>query len=281
MKRLADLAGTELRLPVEFAPPLQGGARTARFITDLQRDAPPFQIFGDSAAATVAPLRFSGALVSRPLPGAPADDVRASYGDRSACLVVSTCGAGTLAILNADLGASNLPTSSAFVPLIGELEALLLGQRSVEAPVACGEPFAVPLPADAGPISGLTIASGPASQGSERGGEEAAGNATELIEQPQGLVCRAVAAAPPGVVRIKRGERTVFALATAIPEQESDLAALPAAVLQNRLAGGRAVSYRDATRAADEAEDSLWAWLALGCVTVLALELILLRILRS
>ena len=31
------------------------------------------------------------------------------------------CGAGTLAILNADLGASNLPTSSAFVPLIGEL----------------------------------------------------------------------------------------------------------------------------------------------------------------
>jgi len=159
LKRFADLAGSDLRLPVEFAPRPQGGAQTSRFITDLRRELPPFQVFGDAVTTTLAPLRFSGALASHPLEGALADDVRATYGDKSAFLVVTTCGAGTLAILNADLGASNLPTSSAFVPLIGELATLLLGRRGSQVPVACGEPFALPLPVDAGALSGLTIVS--------------------------------------------------------------------------------------------------------------------------
>jgi len=282
LKRLAELAGTDLRLPVEFAPRGADDARTARFITDLRREAPPFQVFGDSLAATLAPLRFSDALVSRPLPEALADDVRASYGDRSAGLVVTACGAGTLSVLNADLGASNLPTSPAFVPLIGELTSLLIGRRSVETPVPCGEPFALPLPSDSGPVPGLTIVSEPDSRGAvgRDGKDEYGGSATELVEEPEGPVCRQLAAGAPGVVRIKRGDRTVFALAMALPEQESDLAALSPSVLQNRLAGDRAVSYRDATQV-DEAEDSLWAGLGLACAIVLAVELILLRVLRT
>jgi hypothetical protein len=281
LKRLADLAGTDLRLPVEFSP-AANGARNVRFITDLRREAPPFQVFGDEVTATLAPLRFTGALVSRPLPDALADDVRATYGDRSACLVVTGCGAGTLSVLNADLGASNLPTSPAFVPLIGELTSLLLGRRAVEAPVPCGEPFALPLPSDSGPVAGLIVVAEPDSR---RGGDRDAGDeperrGIELLEEPEGLVCRQFAAGAPGAIRIKRGDRTVFALATALPEQESDLAALSPSILQNRLAGDRAVSYRDATRV-DEAEDSLWAAMALGCAIVLAVELILLRVLRT
>jgi Aerotolerance regulator N-terminal len=282
LKRLADLAGTDLRLPVEFSPAAADGARNARFISDLRREAAPFQVFGDDVTATLAPLRFSGALVSRPMPEALADDVRATYGDRSACLVVTGCGAGTLSVLNADLGASNLPTSPAFVPLIGELISLLLGRRAVEAPVPCGEPFALQLPSDSGPMAGLTVVPEPASRrGSDRdGGDESASRGMEILEEPEGLVCRQLAAGAPGATRIKRGDRTVFALATALPEQESDLAALSPSILQDRLAGDRAVSYRDATQV-DEAEDSLWAAMVLGCAIVLAVELILLRVLRT
>jgi hypothetical protein len=277
LKRLADLAGTDLRLPVEFAPRSAGGARDVRFIADLRREAPPFQVFGDALTATLAPLRFSGGLVSRLLPEALADDVRASYGDRSACLVVTACGAGTLSILNADLGDSNLPTSPAFVPLIGELTASLLGRRGVETPVSSGEPFALPLPSDSGPASGLTIAS---EHNTRDGKDEDEGSAIEILEEPEGLVCRQGVAGAPGVIRIRRGDRTVFALATALPEQECDLAALSPSVLQNRLAGDRAVSYRDTTRVED-AEDSLGAGLAMGCAIILAVELILLRVLRT
>ena len=136
LKRLAELAGTDLRLPVEFAPHVR--RRLARSPLHRRAASETGRRLTSSVTqltATLAPLRFSGALASHPLPDALADDVRATYSDRSACLVVSSCGAGTLAILNADLGASNLPTSSAFVPLIGELTTLLLGRRSIETPV--------------------------------------------------------------------------------------------------------------------------------------------------
>jgi Aerotolerance regulator N-terminal/von Willebrand factor type A domain len=272
LKNLAELAGSDVHPPVEFSPPATDGALTARFIAEVRRESPPFQIFGDAVTATLAPLRFSGALISRPLPDALADDVRATYGDRSACLVVTTCGAGTLAVLNADLAASNFPTSPAFVPLIGELTAVLLGRRSIEAPVFCGEPFALPLPADAGPLAGLS-----ADRDGKAGDD---GSTIDLLEEPAGLVCRQLAAGAPGTVRIQRGARTVFALAKVLPDQESDLTALSASILQGRLAGGRELSYRDSTRV-DEAEDSLWAWLALACAIGLAVELILLRVQRS
>lgn len=280
LKRLADAAGADLRLPVEFAPAPDRGTRAARFIADFRRDGPPFQIFGDAALATLAPLRFSGGLISRPLEGGLADDIKASLDDRSAWLVVSSCGAGSLAILSADLGASNLPASPAFVPLIGELSNLLLGRRSIGPPVACGEPFALPLSADAGPTAGLAIVLDRDSTNQSRGMRTDADPGTELVEEPEGVVCRGRSAPAPGAIRIRRGERTVFALATATPEQESDLAALPANVLQNRLAGDRSVTYRDASRV-DEATDSLWSWLALGCAITLALESMLLWVFRS
>ena len=270
LKRLADLAGPDLRLPVEFAPPPEGGARAPRFIADFRRDSPPFQVFGDESTAALSPLRFAGGLASRALPDALADDLRASYGDRSACLVISTCGAGTLAILNADLGASNLPASPAFVPLIGELTTQLLGRRSIGTPVIGGEPFAVPLPADAGPIAGLKVV---LEAGSKDG-------PPELVEEPEGPVFRSRAAGSPGVARIGRDGRVVFTLASALSDQESDLTALTPSTFLDRLAGDRNLSYRDANRPEDET-DLAWTWLAVACVVCLGAEMVALRAFRT
>ncbi len=265
LKRLTDQAGMRLRLPVEFAPAPRAQARTMQFIADYRRDAPPFQIFGDTLASVLAPLRFSTDLVTRSLPDALADDVRATYGDRNACLVISTSGAGSLAILNADLGSSNLVASPAFVPLVGELTALLLGNRSIAAPVASGEPFAISLPTDAGAPSGLSIVP-PSAE-------------TEVIEERSGPTLRASSASVPGVMRIMRGDQAVFAIAAAVPDQESDLTPLTSNVLQGRLVGDRRVSYRDANQLEDE-EDTLWAWLLMGCLTCTVGELIILRAFR-
>ena len=276
LKRLAELTGTDLRLPVEFAPMPEGGTRGPRFIAEFKRDAPPLEVFGDAVTSTLAPLRFSGGLASHPLPDALADDIRAVFSDRSACLVISSCGAGQIAILNADLGASDLPTSPAFVPLVGELTALLLGRRSIEPPVSCGEPFALPLPPGAGPPSELTVVADREAAGASRNETAPA----EIVDEAEGQLCRARAAPGPAVIRVKRRDQTVFALATAIPENESDLAALPAAVFRNRLAGDRALSYHDAIQS-DDSSDSLWTWLALGCAVGLVTELTLLRAMRT
>jgi hypothetical protein len=265
LKRLADLAGSDLRLPVEFAPAPPGHVRGLRFLADYRGDAPPFAVFGDTLASVLAPLRFSGGLVTRPLPDALADDVKARYGDRNACLVISSCGGGSLAILNADLAASSLVASPVFVPLVGELTALLLGNRSIAPPVACGEPFAVALPADAGAPSGLTVVP--------------TNPAMELSEEREGPILRASAAGLPGVTRILRGERPVFAVASVVPDEESDLTPLAPSVFQGRLAGDRQVSYRNANRIDDE-DDTLWAWLVIGCLACVTSELILLRAFR-
>jgi hypothetical protein len=268
LKRLAELAGTDLRMPVEFAP-AGAEAPAARFIADFRRDASPFQIFGDEVTAAFAPLRFSGGLVSRVLPDGLADDVRASFGDRNACLVVSNCGAGVLAILNANLEASNLPASPVFVPLLGELTSTLLGRRGVDPPVPCGEPFALPLPADAGPVARLAVAG-------DRGGDPK----IELMEGREGGVCRTTAAGSPGVTTIRNGGKVVFALAAAIPDQESDLTSLPSSVLQRRLLGDRTAYYRDAGDS-DEESDTLWTWLAVACIACLATELLSLKVFRT
>jgi hypothetical protein len=154
--------------------------------------------------------------------------------------------------------------------MIGELSSLLLGRKSVEAPVASGEPFAVPLPASAGPAAGLSIVAAITTPGDH----------AALAEEPEGLVFRARAAGPPGVTRIEREGRSVFALATIVPDQESDLATLPASVFRDRLSGTRRISFRDSSQSDDE-NDVAWVWLAVACVACLAAELITLRAFRA
>jgi hypothetical protein len=270
LKLLAEAAGSELQMPVEFAPPPAGQRRRDLFLSEVRHDQPPFSVFGDGLASLTGTLRFAGGLTSRRLEGALTDDVLASYGDRSACLVVSACGGGTLAVLNADLTASNLPGSPAFVPLVGELMGRLLGRQRVAEALACGEPLAVSLPAAAGPAAGLRVL-GP-------GG--AADDASPFVDESGGVLWRQPAAGVPGVYQVKRDGTTVFAVAAAVPADESDLRPLDPAVFGQRLAGGRAIHYR-AAAGGEEGRDDVWVWLAVACVACLLGEVVALKSFRT
>jgi hypothetical protein len=180
-------------------------------------------------------------------------------------LVVTPCGEGVLAVLNADLGASNLPQSPGFVPLIGELATRLLGKPRETGARPCGEPLAVRLPAAAGPAAGLKI-------------NPPAG---ELVEEGGGVLWRCPLLETPGVYQVKRGDAVVYAVAVAVPPEESDLRPLDPAVLTERLAGGRQVSFRSAAGDGEEQQDRVWTWLAVACVGCLLGEVVALKMFRT
>ena len=83
----------------------------------------------------------------------------------------------------------------------------------------------------------------------------------------------------PGVYVVSRDE-PVYAIAAAVPPEESDLRTLPAKLLQGRLADGRKVDYRAAGQA-DDSRDDRWTWFAVACVVCLFLELAVLKSFRT
>jgi hypothetical protein len=268
LKLIADAAGNDLRLPVEFSPPLAGQARRDLFLVEYKRDQPPFATFGESLPAAIGPLRFAGGLNSRRLDTGLSDDVLASYSDRSAALVVTSCGAGRLAILNADLNSSDLPKSPLFVPMLGELVGRLLAQRGAGDALPCGELIAMYLPPEAGRADGLLL---PRIDG---------GNAGSLKEENGAVTWHWPTAGAPGVYPIRRGETIVFAIATATPAAESDLQLIDPQLLQGRLAGGRSVEFH-AFDEDDRPRDFAWSWVVLACAACMLLELVALKVLRT
>jgi Mg-chelatase subunit ChlD len=274
LAQLAAAAGSALKMPVEFSPPAAGRPRRDLFWTEIDDRQQPFAVFGDTLRRATAALRFAGGLASTRTDGGLADDLVAQYGDHSAALVISSAGAGTLAVLNADLGRSNLPASPVFVPLVEELIDRLLGDRRRSTPVFSGEPMAVYLPGDLRTASDLRIAAGSAATAAS-----AEARATgELSEEPLGVIWRMAAAAPPGIYRVERGNQTVFALASELPTDESDLRSLTPDVLGQRMAGGRHVEYRSVDQGEDV--DDLWTWLAVATMVVMLVELLALRMFR-
>ncbi|WP_439624539.1 BatA domain-containing protein [Gemmata sp.] len=266
LKLITEAAGADLRMPVEFVPPAAGQRRRDLFLTSVRHDQPPFAAFGESPAWADG-LRFAGGLSSRRLDQGLADDVLAGYSDRSACLVVTTCGDGVLAVLNADLGASNLPASPVFVPLMGELIGRLLGQKGGADALPCGEPAAVYLPGAAGTAAGLN-ASGPDTSGGQ------------LREESGGILWSHTGAEAPGVYRVTRQGEVVFAVASALAAEESDLRPLDASVLPERLGTGRAVSFHSVS-GGDDDRDTPWSALAVACVLCLFGELLALKAYRT
>jgi Aerotolerance regulator N-terminal/von Willebrand factor type A domain len=272
LKMLVDALGGSLRIPVEFQPPTATSARRDLFLTNIRRQQSPFAVLGDELASLAGPLRFSGGLPSRRIPAGLEDDIRAGLSDGSAFLVVTASDAGMLAVMNADLERSNLPVSPLFVPLVSELTQELLGRRCVAGELLSGEPFAVALPAAGDAAEGLTLHGGPADLAEGRG---------ELLLESTGPLWRSAAAGPPGVYEIKRSDQTVAAAAVVIPEEESDLRTLPADVLEIRLSGKRDVRFHAWAPEASERQDSLWVWLAVGCLACLLGEFALLRWFRT
>lgn len=272
LKLMTKAAGSSLQLPVEFSPPNAGQVRKNLFLTDVKTRQIPFSVFGEDATAMVAPLRFGGGLASRRVEGTLLDDVCGTYSDQSACLVVTACGAGSLAVLNAELGASNLPASPAFVPLTGELVSHLLGHDRSQETISSGEPVAVFLPAEAVPVAGLRIE---ASSGSTVEMDSLG----ELHEESVGVMWQAGAAGSPGVYEVRRGSNSIYALASTIPAEEADLMPLSSDLITSRLSGGRDVKYRSALDT-EEPRDDFWSWLAVGCLGCIFAEFIGLKLFR-
>jgi hypothetical protein len=274
LKLLADAAGSDMKMPVEFVPAPAGAMRRNLFIVEMRKDEAPFNIFGDAIGAAVGALRFGGGLSSRRLETGLADDVLATYSDRSAALIVTACGSGMLGVLNADLGPgrSNLINSPAFVPLLAELANRMLGQkRGEDAAVASGEAIARYLPAEAGMADGLVLSAVSGAKEQELG---------SLVSENNSVLWRWNAAGAPGVYRVMRAGATVFAIASAVPAVESDLRTMDGLVMKERMAGGRTVYFETAGQE-EEKKDRAWAWVLAACVACLLLELAVLKVFSS
>jgi hypothetical protein len=293
LKLFADAEGADLKMPVEFLAPSESGLRRDLFLVEVRRSEIPFSKFGESLAAAVGPLRFAGGLNSRALPpeqGALRDDILATYSDRSAALIVTTCGAGSLAVLNADLNRSNIASSGIFVPLIDELVGRLLAQRQSASAIPSGEPMAAYLPAETGTTAGLAIGrqsavgSGQSAiQYAQRAPESEIKNSSdtgEIAEESNFVIWRWPAAGPPGIYQVKRDGHIIFAAATAVPASESDLQTIDPSLLTDRLAGGRQVQFR---YSGDEQQgkDNTWTWIATACAACILTELLALIAFRT
>jgi hypothetical protein len=267
LRRLADALGSAWQLPVEFTPPPVAQRRKDLFLVETRKEQSPFKVFGDQLAAVLGPIRVSGGLGSRRLEAGLADDLLASLSDRSAFLVVSSCGAGQVAVLNADLGVSNLPASPAFVPLLGELSYRLLGAASSGTSFAPGEPATFLLPPDVGSTADLKL-DGP---GEYHG---------RITEESGGLAWRLPIDARPGIYRVQRGPATILAAAAALPAEEADLRPIDPDVLRQRLSSRRSVHFRS-SETQDEETDRVWVWLAIACFGCLIGELVVLKLFRT
>ena len=270
LQRLIDAAGTSAGLPVKFAPPRSSNVEEL-FVTGARQDAAPFDIFGDQLPELLRELRIVPGLVSQPVEGALREDILATLSDSSAFLTVTSSEVGCLVVLNADLEASNLAASPLLVPVLAELvqRRLLAGRRS-SGQITSGEPATLFLPFDAPAVANLAITGPPAGQ-SQLG---------TLESGPSGGVWRLPVAGPPGIYTVSRGTDVIVAAASSAPASESDLRTLSAEVFEDRLAGDRMVSFRSGSREAEAASDSVWTWLALGCVLCLVCEVGVLRAFR-
>jgi len=275
LKKLSELAGSGLQMPIEFTPPPSGQIRRDLFYTSVRRENPAFRVFGDNLTAVLGRLRFTGGLASRRLENGLENDILATYNDGSAGVVITSSDAGAMAVINAALGASNLPKTSAFVPMLNELVAQMLDHgRGIDS-AFCGEPLAAQLPADAGPSVGLRVV------GPEKGGAESDANARgELVDEAVSTAWRWPSPSRPGVYCIRRGDATVFSLAVHIPPEESQLEGMKPEVLTGRLGAGRNIVFRGAEDNGPR-HDDFWWWFAAACVVCMLGETSALLVFRT
>lgn len=260
--RLVEASAGGVRLPVEFQPPRKGRLRKDLFLAEMKTRRAPFSAFGDDLKSLTSELRFAGGLMSRNVEGQLADDVLASYADRTACLVTAAADAGALVVLNADLGRSDIVTAPIFVPMLDELtRAYLLTSRGRGMSNLCGEPMVVALPAEVDSLEGLEV------QYRDVGTSEWSTSSDDRLQQESaGSVWSSGRSVGPAVGRVTRGDETLVATATVIPDVESDLRSLEADVFEERLSGGRDVQFAFTSGTETGERDTAWNWLLIGGV---------------
>ncbi|MGB6044343.1 MAG: hypothetical protein WBF93_14390, partial [Pirellulales bacterium] len=269
LQMLRAAAGSGLQPPVQLVPPPRGSPRRDLFLTEIKTDRAPFRALGDHSSALIAPLRFAGGLATQRLEGALDDDVVATYSDRSTCLYITSSEGGTLAVLNADLAASNVHASPVFVILMEELVEHVLRQNQIESE-ASGELLVCRLPPSVANVAELTVV-GAAGDSASTG---------ELVEESDGVVWRWPDAGPPGIYQVQHDKKTVWSVAVTTPPEESDLRALDSEVLTGRLAGERSVQFHSTTDSGQRRDDT-WTWFAVACVVCMLGEIVALKAFNS
>lgn len=269
LKRLYDELGNDLQAPVTMVPPRRGSKRESLSIASVVQKRKPFSVFGDGLSSAISDLKISGGLGSQRVAGSLDDDILATLSDQSILLFSSPAGLGTLCVLNADLEQSNLPRHPTFVPIMNELMETLLRFNTRIQTAYCGESLTRLLPSVVTTTEGIAV-------NDESGDKE---NLGEISSSGQGVLWKWKRLAGPTVFRLMQNEKDVFALASRIPPEESDLRSLNADVMVDRLGGGRNVSFNRVTKSKDQSDNS-WIWFAVTAMLALVGEMIVLKCFR-
>ena len=230
-------------------------------------------MFGDVLDLALSPIRIGGGLGTEMTEEALKDRALATLSDRSVLLTLTDCGAGRLAILNADLEQSNLAFLPAFLPLIGELTSAVLPTSGSISETECGRPLVRLLPADLS-ITDNVIA-GPSDDWAEiaegYGSWEATGT---------GMIWNWSDPSEKGVYEATLEDSVIFKVAITTPASESDLKSLDAGVLDAKGTSDRQIGFRNVRDSGDD-KDRLWNWLLVACVLGLVGEVCALRIFQT
>jgi len=263
--------GSGYQPPVQLVPPDNDTKRKDLFVREVRSRQPPFEIFGEQANAAMQTTRIGGGLASRALETGLRDQIVAELSDSSAFLFLTSCDAGTVAVLNADLDESNWCSQPSFFPVLNELINATYSNRSSSPEAFGGEPLIRQLSSSIPEAANLV-----AESADKRSFLTESFGSWEWNAAQNSFVWAWPDPAGPGVYQLLNKREPAIATAISAPAAESDPKTLSADVLQGRLAGNRTVTFRDA-RSADQKSDQWWNWLIIACILGLASEIITLR----
>ncbi len=267
----ATAMGSGYQPPVQLVPPDNDLERKDLFVREVRNRQPPFEIFGEQANAAMQTVRIGGGLASRSLETGLRDQVLAELSDSSTLLFLTSCDAGTVAVLNADLDESNWCSQPSFFPVFNELFNATFSNRNTTPEAFGGEPLIRQLSSSIPETANLVAESAdkrslPADSFGQWEWNAAQTSFLWAWPDPVG----------PGIYELLNKRETAFATAISAPAVESDLKTLSAEILQGRLAGSRTVAFRNA-KSADQKSDQWWNWLIVACILGLASEIVTLR----
>ena len=272
LKLLSAELGSDLQLPVELTPAARSRPRRDLQVQSMQEQRRPFSIFGDSLTAQISSLRVGGGLASRRVPDSVDDDILATLSDQSVFMYSCPAGLGKLTVVNADLEACDWSRHTSFLPIVNELVADLLSSNGTAQLSLTGLPLVRVLPSEVTSVDGLVVRPTDVAQPQEDVGQ--------LRASGEGVVWSCKELPGPDIFEIEKDGKAVFALASNLSPEESDLRTLDAGLLTDRLSGGRDVSFNRVAGEKRE-EDRSWIWFAVAAVVALIGEVAVLKAFRS
>jgi Aerotolerance regulator N-terminal/von Willebrand factor type A domain len=267
----ATAMGSGYQPPVQLVPPDNDTKRKDLFVRDVRFRQPPFDVFGEQASSAMQTTRIGGGLASRALESGLRDQVVAELSDSSALLFMTSCDAGTVAVLNADLDESNWCSQPSFFPVFNELISAVYSNRNSSPEASGGEPLIRQLSSTIPETASLV-----AESADKRSAMAESFGSWEWNAAQNSFVWAWPDPIGPGIYQLLYKREPAVATAIAAPAVESDPKTLSAELLKGRLAGNRFVTFRDA-KSADQKSDHWWNWLIIACILGLASEIVTLR----